>query len=63
MATTTTTLSQPVTDDTEARMRVFQIIGSDIYPEAPAAYTGDWHQALKATSARWVKESTTQTAG
>ncbi|WP_329047121.1 hypothetical protein [Streptomyces sp. NBC_01422] len=59
---TTITPSQPVTDDTEARMRVFQIIGSDIYPEAPAAYTGDWHQALQTTATRWVKEGESQDA-
>ncbi|MEU9947085.1 hypothetical protein [Streptomyces sp. NPDC047939] len=52
-----TTPSQPVTDDAEARMRVFQIIGSGIYPDAPAAYTGDWHQALKTTAARWAGDS------
>ncbi|MFD7615788.1 hypothetical protein [Streptomyces sp. NPDC059802] len=57
-----TTPSQPVTDDAEARMRVFQIIGSDIYPDAPAAFTGDWHQALKTTAARWAKTPTTPTA-
>ncbi|MFI6653190.1 hypothetical protein ACIBI8_37075 [Streptomyces sp. NPDC050529] len=56
MAAQTTTPSQPVTDDAEARMRVFQIIGSDI--DAPAAFTGDWHQALKTTAARWANNST-----
>ncbi|MER5277788.1 hypothetical protein ABT025_18795 [Streptomyces sp. NPDC002809] len=55
MATQTTTPAQPVTDDAEARMRVFQIIGSDI--DAPAAYTGDWHQALKTTAARWAGDT------
>ncbi|GAX57294.1 hypothetical protein [Streptomyces olivochromogenes] len=40
--------------DAQARMRVFQIIGSDIYPEAPAAFTGDWHEALRKTAARWA---------
>lgn len=50
MATTTDLTA--VTDD-EARMRVFQIIGSDIYPDAPAAFTGDWHDALKTTANRW----------
>lgn len=40
----------PVTDD-EARMRVFQIVGSDI--GASAVFNGDWHQALKATAAHW----------
>ncbi|MFB7222447.1 hypothetical protein [Streptomyces sp. NPDC056227] len=54
MATKTTAPSQPVNNDAEARMRVFQIIGSDIYPDAPAAFTGDWHQALKTTAARWA---------
>jgi hypothetical protein len=43
---------QPISD-AEARMRVFQIIGSDI-PPGTAAYTGDWHQALKATARRWT---------
>jgi hypothetical protein len=43
---------QPTTD-AEARMRVFQIIGSDI-PPGTSAYTGDWHQALKTTAARWT---------
>ncbi|WP_327260013.1 hypothetical protein [Streptomyces sp. NBC_01240] len=60
MAATTTTPSQPVTD-AEARMRVFQIIGSDIYPDAPSAFTGDWHQALKTTAARWAKTPATPT--
>ena len=46
-----------VTDD-EARMRVFQIIGSDIYPGAPAAFTGDWHQALQKTADRWTANTT-----
>ncbi|WP_331728830.1 hypothetical protein OG693_39500 (plasmid) [Streptomyces sp. NBC_01259] len=48
-----TTTSQPVTDD-EARMRVFQIIGSDL--DAPAAFTGNWHTALKTTAARWAND-------
>jgi hypothetical protein len=39
-----------MTDD-EARMRVFQIIGSDINA---TAWTGDWHHALKTTAARWA---------
>lgn len=39
--------------DNEARMRAFQIIGSDI-PPGTAAFTGDWHLALKATAARWT---------
>jgi hypothetical protein len=57
MATNTTAPSQPVNNDAEARMRVFQIIGSDIYDGAPAAFTGDWHQALKTTAARWASEA------
>ncbi|MCX4885887.1 hypothetical protein [Streptomyces sp. NBC_00847] len=52
MATTTTGPQHPITD-TEARMRVFQIIGSDI-PPGTAAYTGDWHQALRATASHWA---------
>jgi hypothetical protein len=52
--TTHTPPPAPTVSDDEARMRVFQIIGSDIYPEAPAAFTGDWHQALKTTAARWT---------
>ncbi|MFD9004415.1 hypothetical protein ACFV0T_26240 [Streptomyces sp. NPDC059582] len=50
MATTTDLTT--ITDD-EARMRTFQIIGSDI-PPGTAAFTGDWHQALQATAARWT---------
>jgi hypothetical protein len=55
MATTDLTT---VTDD-EARMRVFQIIGSDI-PPGTAAYTGDWHKALKTTADRWTQQPTTE---
>lgn len=40
-----------VTDD-EARMRAFQIVGSDI--GASAVFNGDWHQALKTTAAHWA---------
>jgi hypothetical protein len=43
-----------VTDD-EARMRVFQIIGSDIPPNT-AVYTGDWHQALQQTADQWTRQ-------
>ncbi|MFG2677031.1 hypothetical protein [Streptomyces sp. NPDC048445] len=50
-----TTPDQPVTTDAEARMRVFQIIGSDL--DAPAAYTGNWHTALKTTAARWAGDN------
>ncbi|MFC7261529.1 hypothetical protein [Streptomyces lutosisoli] len=53
MASTTPAPQQPMSDG-EARMRVFQIIGSDIYPDAPAAFTGDWHKALKTAAARWT---------
>lgn len=56
MATTDLTT---VTDD-EARMRVFQIIGSDIPPDT-AAFTGDWHKALKTTAARWGQPTTAST--
>lgn len=52
MATTTTDLTT-VTDD-EARMRAFQIIGSDI--GADAVFNGDWHQALKTTADRWERQ-------
>jgi|1185.fasta_scaffold577751_3 hypothetical protein len=45
-----------VTDD-EARMRAFQIVGSDI--GAAAVFNGDWHQALRATAAAWSPEPTT----
>ncbi|MCX4911824.1 hypothetical protein [Streptomyces sp. NBC_00878] len=38
---------QPVTDD-EARMRAFQIVGSDI----DHTWTGDWHEALKTFAAK-----------
>jgi hypothetical protein len=40
---------QPISD-AEARMRVFQITGSDI----DSVWTGDWHQALKTAAARWT---------
>lgn len=43
-------------------MRVFQIIGSDIYEDAPAAFTGDWHEALKTTAKRWSNPPDTTTA-
>lgn len=53
MATTTPGPQTPVTDD-EARMRVFQIIGSDITPDLEGqVWTGNWHKALQDTSARW----------
>ena len=54
MATTLPTPGpqQPISD-AEARMRTFQIIGSDI-PPGTAAYTGDWHEALKKTAAHWA---------
>jgi hypothetical protein len=41
---------QPISD-AEARMRVFQTIGSDI----DGTWSGDWHQALKTASARWTQ--------
>ena len=47
-ATTATGPQQPITDD-EARLAVFQIIGSDI----DHAWTGDWHKTLRDTAARW----------
>jgi hypothetical protein len=42
-----------MTDD-EARLAVFQILGSDI----DHAWTGDWHQTLKDTAAHWVTPTT-----
>lgn len=62
MATTTPGPQKPITDQ-EARMRVFQIIGSDIYYDAPAAFTGDWHQALQKTADRWAATPTTDDHG
>ncbi|MFE6126749.1 hypothetical protein ACFQ6Q_00530 [Streptomyces sp. NPDC056437] len=62
MKTTQTPQPSPTpaaVSDNEARMRVFQIIGSDIYPDAPAAFTGDWHRALKTTAARWSQTTPT----
>jgi hypothetical protein len=47
---TTPNPPQPPTEN-ETRELVFQIIGCDL--GAPAAYTGNWHQALKKTAARW----------
>ncbi|MGW3308357.1 hypothetical protein ACWDG9_17425 [Streptomyces sp. NPDC001073] len=41
---------QPASDD-DAREAVFAIIGSDLC--APAAFTGDWHEALRKTADRW----------
>lgn len=32
-------------DENDAREAVFAIIGSDL--SAPAAFTGDWHEALR----------------
>lgn len=51
MATTTPAPGPqtPVTDD-QARLLAEQIIGSDI----DHAWTGDWHQTLKDTAARWA---------
>ncbi|MFF7764255.1 hypothetical protein [Streptomyces griseorubiginosus] len=51
---TTPNPPQPQTEN-EARELVFQIIGSDL--GAPAAYTGNWHQALKNTAARWADDT------
>lgn len=53
MATTDLTT---VTDD-EARMRAFQIVGSDI--GAHAVFNGDWHQALRTTAQHWADNPTT----
>lgn len=47
MATTDLTT---ITDD-EARMRAFQIVGSDI--GANAVFKGDWRVALQETAAVW----------
>lgn len=52
---------QPTTDG-EARMRVFQIIGSDIDPTAPDAWHGNWHDALKTTAKRWTQPTQTTPA-
>jgi len=41
----------PATDD-EARMRAFQIIGSDITD----VWTGNWHESLRVASATWSGE-------
>lgn len=50
---------KPATDD-EARMRAFQIIGSDITPDLEGqVWTGDWHQALRTTADRWAQLPTT----
>ncbi|MFI6658094.1 hypothetical protein ACIBL8_21525 [Streptomyces sp. NPDC050523] len=50
----TTPASQPQTD-AEARLLADMIIGSDL--DAPSAFNGDWHQALKNTAARWVDDT------
>jgi hypothetical protein len=53
MATDLTTVT-----DTEARMRVFQIIGSDITPDLEGTvWAGDWHKALQTTAARWTEQT------
>ncbi|MEV4975538.1 hypothetical protein [Streptomyces scopuliridis] len=57
MDTPSTPAPYQPTDDNDARLRVFQIIGSDI--DAPAAFTGNWHDALKTTAARWAAQHTT----
>ncbi|MGW0335489.1 hypothetical protein ACWD0J_27065 [Streptomyces sp. NPDC003011] len=44
-------------DDNDAREAVFSIIGSDL--SAPAAFTGDWHEALRTTMDRWSTAPTT----
>ena len=44
-------------DDNDAREAVFSIIGSDL--DAPAAFTGDWHEALRTTMDRWSAAPTT----
>ncbi|MFD1309018.1 hypothetical protein [Streptomyces kaempferi] len=44
--------------DQEARMRAFQIIGSDITP-GTAAFTGDWRGALQKNADRWANEKNT----
>lgn len=45
---------QPETEG-EARLRAAQIIGHDL--AAPAAYTGNWHQALQDTAAHWATDT------
>jgi hypothetical protein len=49
MATTTPAPYQPANDD-DARLAVFQILGSDI----DHTWTGDWHDTLRTTAARWT---------
>lgn len=48
-----------ITDD-EARMRAFQIVGSDL--GADAVFNGNWHDALKTFSAACAAEPTPQPA-
>ena len=38
--------------DQEARMRAFQIVGSDVGPSV--VFNGDWHQALRVTAQQWA---------
>lgn len=55
MATTETTGPQQPITDAEARMRAFQIIGSDITPDLESdVWTGNWHKALQTAAARWT---------
>ncbi|MFI5688443.1 hypothetical protein [Streptomyces sp. NPDC051636] len=55
----TTPAPQPQTD-AEARLLVDMIIGRDL--DAPSAFNGDWHQALKNTAARWSAGSPADTS-
>lgn len=57
MATTTPAPTQPTTDD-EARLAAEQILGHGI----DHAWTGDWHQTIKDTAARWATQPTTTAA-
>ncbi|MFD7995491.1 hypothetical protein [Streptomyces mexicanus] len=54
MADTTPAPYQP-TDDNDARLAAFQILGSDI----DHAWTGDWHNTLRTTAARWASSQQT----
>jgi hypothetical protein len=48
--TTPPPASYQPTDDNDARLAVFQILGSDI----DHTWTGNWHQTLRTTAARWT---------
>lgn len=54
MATTTPAAPYQPTDDNDARLAAFQILGSDI--TTPQTWNGDWHEALRTASALWSGE-------